>query len=124
MNKQISGRKDYDPASGKQGGYSGKIPIEAISDLDGELAGLVDGKAFLTLHIRDGHLARWYAGGEAYAEGVYSGKTPYAAFRALEKRLTGLARGTATLTLRVKDGELEYTTGRQCSHVPEHGDGE
>jgi hypothetical protein len=109
--------------NGKKG-YSGKIPIAAIGNLDEELTGLADGKAFLTLHIRDGHLARWTTGNEGpYTEG-YSGKTPAAAVTALEWKLAGMAHGTATLALHVKDGKLEYTTGRGRSHIPEGGDGE
>jgi hypothetical protein len=105
--------------NGKKG-YSGKIPPEAICSLDGELAGLANGTANLTLHIRDGHLARYTAGGEgSYTEGGYSGKTPVEAVIALERKLTGLVNGKATLTLHVKDGQLEYTAGRERSLIPE-----
>jgi hypothetical protein len=125
MNKQASGRKDYDPASSTQVRYSGKTPSEAISSLDYEAVGLVEGTAFLTLHIRDGKLARWHVVGEgSYTEGGYSGKTTVPAVIALERRLAGLEYGTATLTLHVKDGELWYTTGKESSRIPEAGDDE
>ncbi|MDR1256154.1 MAG: hypothetical protein LBJ86_00210 [Spirochaetaceae bacterium] len=118
MNKQASGRKVY----------SGKIPIAAISELDGELTGLANGTANLTFHIRDGKLARYTTRGEgSYTEGGCSGKTPVLAVIDFEKRLArppGLAHGTATLTLYVKDGHLaRYTTGRERSHIPEGGNG-
>jgi hypothetical protein len=110
--------------NGKKG-YSGKIPVAAIGNLDGELTGLADGTANLTLHIRDGHLARYTTEGEgSYTEGGYSGKTPVAAVIALEWQAAGMAHGTATLALHVKDGELEYATEWECSFIPEGGDGE
>lgn len=44
--------------------YSGKIPVAAIVGLEGELTGLVHGTASLTLHVRDGRLARFTTGRE------------------------------------------------------------
>jgi hypothetical protein len=43
----------------EKSGYSSKIPTAAITALEWELAGLVHGTASLTLHIRDGKLARF-----------------------------------------------------------------
>jgi hypothetical protein len=48
----------------QQGGYSGKIPVVAITAMEWELAGLVHGTATLTIHIRDGKLARFTTGRE------------------------------------------------------------
>jgi hypothetical protein len=47
-----------------QDGYSGKIPTAAIIGLEQELVGLVHGTATLTMHIRDGKLARFTTGRE------------------------------------------------------------
>jgi hypothetical protein len=45
-------------------GYSGKIPAAAIIALEWELAKLEHGTANLTLHVRDGQLARFTTGRE------------------------------------------------------------
>jgi hypothetical protein len=42
-----------------QNGYSGKIPKAGIIALEWEAAGITHGTATLTLHIRDGRLARY-----------------------------------------------------------------
>ncbi|MDR2742616.1 MAG: hypothetical protein LBB98_10760 [Treponema sp.] len=42
-----------------QDGYSGKIPMAAITDLEWEAAGIMHGTATLILHIRDSKLARF-----------------------------------------------------------------
>jgi hypothetical protein len=42
-----------------QDGYSGKIPTVGITALEWEAAGIIHGIATLTLHIRDGQLARF-----------------------------------------------------------------
>jgi excisionase family DNA binding protein len=42
-----------------QSGYSGKIPVSGIIDLEHELIGLMHGTATLTLHVKDGHLTRF-----------------------------------------------------------------
>ena len=42
-----------------EGGYSGKIPTAAISELSWEIAGLKHGSASLTMQIRDGKLIRF-----------------------------------------------------------------
>ena len=47
-----------------EGGYSGKIPVAAIMALEWELTGLAHGAANLTLHVRDGKLARFVTGRE------------------------------------------------------------
>jgi hypothetical protein len=47
-----------------QQGYSGKIPTPVLTALSLELAGLVHGTATLTIHIRDGRLARFATGRE------------------------------------------------------------
>jgi hypothetical protein len=47
-----------------QDGYSGKIPTTAIIALEWELAKIVHGTASLTLHVRDGKLARFTTGRE------------------------------------------------------------
>jgi hypothetical protein len=44
--------------------YSGKVPVAAIIALEWELAGLEHGTANLTLHVRDGKLARFTTGRE------------------------------------------------------------
>jgi hypothetical protein len=48
-----------------QGGYSGYVPPAAISAFSWELAGLDHGTATLTLHVRDGRLARFTTGRES-----------------------------------------------------------
>jgi hypothetical protein len=48
----------------KKQAYSGKIPAAAITALEWELAGLDHGTAKLTLHVRDGRLARFTTGRE------------------------------------------------------------
>jgi hypothetical protein len=48
-----------DTPSIAQGGYSGNIPATAITALSREAAKLEHGTATLTLHIRDGQLARF-----------------------------------------------------------------
>jgi hypothetical protein len=47
-----------------QAGYNGYIPPEAITALSWELNGLVHGTATLTIHIRDGKMARFTTGRE------------------------------------------------------------
>ena len=42
-----------------QSGYNGNIPETAFNALEQETAGLIHGTATLTLHIRDGQLARF-----------------------------------------------------------------
>jgi hypothetical protein len=42
-----------------QGGYSGKIPAAAFAALEWEVSGIMYGTATLTIHIRDGRLARF-----------------------------------------------------------------
>jgi hypothetical protein len=44
--------------------YSGRIPTAAIIALEWELANLEHGTASLTLHVRDGRLARFTTGRE------------------------------------------------------------
>jgi hypothetical protein len=46
-------------ATQAQGGYFGKIPVAAIVAFESELTGLLHGTASLTIHIRDGKLARY-----------------------------------------------------------------
>ena len=47
-----------------QGGYSGRIPVAAITALEWELARLEHGTANLVIHIRDGKLTRFTTGRE------------------------------------------------------------
>jgi hypothetical protein len=54
----------------RQEGYNGYIPTSAFTALSWELAGLVHGTATLTIHIRDGRLARYTTGRErSFVEG-------------------------------------------------------
>jgi hypothetical protein len=48
-----------DTPSIAQDGYSGKIPAVGITDLEREVSGIIHGAATLTLHIKDGQLARY-----------------------------------------------------------------
>jgi hypothetical protein len=56
--------KNPNDAPAGKGGYSGKIPAAAIAVLEWELAGIEHGTANLTLHVRDGRLARFATGRE------------------------------------------------------------
>jgi hypothetical protein len=47
-----------------ESGYDGNIPLAAFTAIERELAGLVYGTATLTIHIRDGRLARFTTGRE------------------------------------------------------------
>ena len=42
-----------------EGGYNGYVPPEAFTALSWELAGLVHGKATLTIFVKDGSLNRY-----------------------------------------------------------------
>jgi hypothetical protein len=66
-------RGDDTPIMAQQG-YSGKIPAPASAALLRELAGLVHGTATLTIHIRDGKLARYTTGREHSFVGEESGE--------------------------------------------------
>jgi len=44
--------------------FDGKIPEEALTSLETELAGLIHGTAILEIHIKDGKLARYVTGRE------------------------------------------------------------
>jgi hypothetical protein len=62
---------------------------------------------------------------EGIAQGGYSGKIPTAAITALSWELAGLTHGTASLVIHIRDGKLaRFTTGRECSHQAEAGNGE
>jgi hypothetical protein len=54
--------KNQNGAATEKPGYSGKIPAAAIAALEWELAGVEHGTASLTLHVRDGRLARFATG--------------------------------------------------------------
>ena len=45
-------------------GYSGKVPVAGIIELERESIGIVHGIAILELHIRDGKLARFVSSRE------------------------------------------------------------
>jgi hypothetical protein len=62
MSKTPNSNK-VDTSAGTRG-YSGKIPTAAIIALEWELAKLEHGTANLTIHIRDGRLARFTTGRE------------------------------------------------------------
>jgi hypothetical protein len=59
----------------KAGEYNGYIPPETITAFSWELAGLVHGTATLTIHIRNGKLARFTTGRErSYMAGTSNGE--------------------------------------------------
>jgi hypothetical protein len=66
--------KDSTPTEKARGGYHGKIPTAAYIALERELVGLEHGTASLTIHVRDGRLARFVAGRERSFIGDDSGE--------------------------------------------------